>query len=427
MKEIELTINVVKKILEEDMLFQKALNEVFSAEENKDLKDIKPAVSSLTGSILRHYLLLETISKNSIPADAAVTLEDKILIYIVLSNYYFVKKLDIDEVFKYYKAKKIPLDLVDITSKYASIYDLLDILVPNKNSNEYYSARYNTPIWLIQMWFKHYKRTHTFKILRENVKSKQPTVRINNFDTTKERLDILAPECFVPTEYENLYLYNKKGNIRNLNVVRSSNVFPEEKAVKSIVNSILSDEKHDEIFIYTQKDDSLAVDMILSLGRGVGIYLGVDEKEKRADLARFIHHNKLKNVSYFETPSDALEAYVTSKQSLVIVEPRSSSFNDIRTYPDYLIHFKRDNLDALIENERKLLEDLSAKVDDGGYLVYVVDTLNRKESTSLITNFLLNHHDFDLVDEMQYFPFDKVDGAFYYAKLRRKESDDDAK
>lgn len=426
MKEIELIIKVVSKVINDDTPFQKALNEVLNDKENVAIKDTaKPIVSSLTGSILRHYLLLETISKYSIPSDVAIPFEDKILIYIVLSNFYFVKKLDVDKVFEYYKSKKIPLDLVDITTKYASIYDLLDILIPNKTSNEYYSARYNTPVWLINMWFKHFKRTTTFKILRENVRSKPQTVRLNTIDTTKERLEILAPNAFKETSYENLFVYTKGGNVKSTNFARTFNVIPEERAIKDIVNRVLKLVSPHELFIYTQKDDSLAIDMMLTLSKSVGIYLGVDKKEIRPDLARFLHKYKHGNVSYFETPSDSLEAYVTSKQSLVIVEPRSSAFNDIRTYPDHLIHFKQDNLDSLIANEKKLLEDVSHKVDDGGYLIFIVDTLNKKESASVVTSFLMNHYDFDLVDEKYYFPFEKDGGSFYCGILKKKDNDEE--
>ena len=60
-------------------------------------------------------------------------------------------------------------------------------------------------------------------------------------------------------------------------------------------------------------------------------------------------------------------------------------------------------------------------LNEGSKLVYIVNTLNKKESRGTISNFLKEHPNYEIIEEKQYFPFDEYDTALYYCILLKKD------
>ena len=84
--------------------------------------------------------------------------------------------------------------------------------------------------------------------------------------------------------------------------------------------------------------------------------------------------------------------------------------------------FDTSKLDSIIENEFLKLSDSTQYIGDNGLLVYVVPTLNIKE-TMIITNKFLNaHKEFSKVKEETFFPFEKDNSILYYAIFQKKVS-----
>ena len=99
--------------------------------------------------------------------------------------------------------------------------------------------------------------------------------------------------------------------------------------------------------------------------------------------------------------------------------PKSSTLDLLRSTPDYFLRIKQEQLDQIIQDEYNCLDECSKFVEDDGELVYMIPTLSRKESNSLIANFLVNHPDFSLITEHQFFPFESYDSCMYYARLKK--------
>ena len=95
----------------------------------------------------------------------------------------------------------------------------------------------------------------------------------------------------------------------------------------------------------------------------------------------------------------------------------------MQVLPDYFLRFDIQKLDELIANQTKALNEASAQVEDGGYLLYLVDTISKKETMGLIGEFLKEHSEFTLVEDKQYFPYKKFGGSYYYAVLKKGAND----
>ena len=132
-----------------------------------------------------------------------------------------------------------------------------------------------------------------------------------------------------------------------------------------------------------------------------------------------IRRDNLKNVNFFEANPDSFESAISRPQDLVIAAPNSSNFDLVREEPDFLLHFRKDEMDALFKQEKDVLENASKFVSEGGTLIYMIYTISKKEGHQTIASFLASHPEFQLVSDRQAFPFEEMDTAMYYAVLRK--------
>ena len=58
----------------------------------------------------------------------------------------------------------------------------------------------------------------------------------------------------------------------------------------------------------------------------------------------------------------------------------------------------------MIANQKEALNDASEFIEEGGNLIYMIPTMNKKESLQIMTAFLEAHPDFALVEQKQFLP-----------------------
>ena len=104
--------------------------------------------------------------------------------------------------------------------------------------------------------------------------------------------------------------------------------------------------------------------------------------------------------------------------------PDNSRLNLLQVLPDYFLRFDIAKLDELIANQIASLKEASHQVEDGGYLIYLVDTISKKENIGVINEFLKDHHEFTLVKDKLYFPYKKYGTSFYFAILKKEGNND---
>ena len=140
MRELDLSLVVLEKILDEDCYFNDALKQVF-------LKDVesrpyRKEVAGLVGCLLRHYLLLEYLT-----AEAGLAKRERRLTELVLGNNYF---------YRHFETAKLNAVLKEEIGEltYNLIRDLVekepgnDNFIPediSRTSNKYLSLRFNAP------------------------------------------------------------------------------------------------------------------------------------------------------------------------------------------------------------------------------------------------------------------------------------------
>ncbi len=415
MKEIITAQSVLKLILFTDTSFSLALKKTFL--NHDDLQDVRGISSTLVGCELRHHFLFEFLIVDS---KTVLSDDEKCLVYIALSNNLFLKRLDDESVNSFIK-EQLGDERYHAIEKLLTYHDSPNDLIPNsisRDSIEFLSLRFNTPIWVIKMWQKHFGKGITFKLLKKNAKPQLLTCRIMNAQTTEEQV-LKDNNAFKPTAIKDIVLFDGKAPKKRADFFRSFDVYPEKLAVKDFFDKF-SQPNVRNILVYSGYDNSLVYELYQKYGRDVNFYVGVSNLEERFELTRTFRLSNSKNILIFNAPDPySMEAAINNEADLVVVAPNSSCFDEIRQYPDFLIKFKQESIDGLIAQQKAALEGASKYVVEDGKLVYIVMTLDRKESHSVIVDFLQKHRDFEAVEERQRFPYDELDTAMYYAILKR--------
>lgn len=417
MEVFSLANSCLLKIIENKTPFHAALKELFK--EHDDVKNKRADVTSLVGCELRHHYFLEVIVKD---LDLNEKSLDKLLsIYLVLANLYFLKKFSLEECHKHLNLilEKEDLEKLEKLLIYSgSPLDLIPSSI-NRNSDVFASIRFNTPRWLIKMWQKQFGRGITFKIIKSLSKTSNQTFRVNDKLADKEQILLANKDYFVNTKTKDIINYVAKGNLKKNELTKSFNIYPMNEAVKKIFDDL---NLNNEICItlFTDKNVGMIYELFMHSDKRE-INIAVPNIILFPDVINQIRSNEqYRKINFFSNNDlSFLDADISSKQDLVIVNPSSSYFDTIKKQPDYLINFEKTSLTNCINNEFNSVEGISKIVSDNGRLVYIVETLNIKESKTITSMFLEAHKDFFLLEEKQYLSYDEYGSNIYYAIFQK--------
>lgn len=418
MNEFNVSIYALKDIIENGGHFQSTIKKYLTSRKEVE----RPILSALVGCELRHHLVFDMLITSKFPNLVKDDLYFALL--IALANKLFAKRIDEGEVEAFLSILlnnlHPELDSKEVLSFLSSVNDTATLIPADVpiTSLEFKSYRFNTPLWLIKMWQKHYGPAKATKILKANTKSQKISCFVNTkYSSMKEVLDT---HLFAPfDDLKNVVIYLGKSPLKKNDFFRNFDVFMQKLAVSDMIYQLSLPSVLD-ILIYAE-DYSTVFGSLTTLynKENLKMELAVPSLENRVELLRLVKLNKLNNIHLFASSKSALIAHLHETYPYVIYAPRNSNFDIIRSQPDYLIHFKQEMLDSFIANQKEGLEELAKFVSPDGYLIYHISTLSKKEGRGLIATFLEEHKEFSLELEKEYFPYDKFDTCFYFAKLKK--------
>ena len=413
MQEFDLAQKVLNDILVNDVQFNEALRKLFQADQS--IRPLRGSVAGLVGCELRHHLLFTHLVEEA--KIEGLTEEEKMWIKLALADIYFFKRIPAEDMKKGLLEKigeEKMAKLEPLFAKAETPNEFIPAEFP-KTSNKYLSLRYNTPEWVLKIW-QHFGYGQTYRILKANARQNTSSVRVRTSMVPVEEVLNSSPD-FVKSPVEGILLYGGKTPLRKLDLFKQGAVFAERMATKAMLDEYKIEEPK-EAFIYNANaDSSLFKEIIETYQDKIGLNLGCPNTDNYTDVARMIKTAGYKNINFFGAEPDSMEAAISRPQDLVIAAPNSSNFDLIRDYPDYLLHFKKEEMDALFAQEKAVLEGCSKFVAEKGTLIYCVYTISKKEGNKTINDFLANHKEFHLIKEEQNMPFEEKATALYYAVL----------
>lgn len=418
---LDAACQAIKDIVDDKVAFSKALKNVFESREIGP--EHKSTISAFVGCELRHHYVFERfISENF----GQLSTEKASPIYVALANNLFLKRLDekecVEYVVEHVKNYNLGIEeekVIEVLAKAGKELPLIPETL-DKGSLEFLSLRFNCPLWLVKMWAKHYGRGVTYKILKSNSHIALHTCRVNTLVTTKEELLEEYQESFETACVEDMLVYKGRNSIRKEQFFKVFKVVQEKMALKYLFDQLELDYLKSCV-LYCNDFTPAFLELAIRSKNEMKFDVLVPEGKNIYQYKNAIAEYKVTSVRVYECPVTGLVSVLSAPLSTIILFPKSSDFELLRSSPDYFLHFDSKKMDAAITEQNIALDECSKFIENGGQLVYAIPTVSKKESHYVITDFLRKHPEFTLKEEKQIFPFDSLDSSFYYAIIMKED------
>ena len=393
-----------------------------SVKKIKNFKNIHDKANCIAvgGLFLRNYYFISVFSKNVFKT---VRVEDIIAIgicYVFGSlKKYTEKEEAIDLLKNHFSKSKVELTEEQLQEFSKLLEEKKKYHIPNVKVGtfQYFSCQYNMPIWLIKMIHSQYGREYLLPFIKASSKMPNQYVLVNKFSSDEKLIDELNKNYESITS--DFYRFKLNTSIKKEAFVHNFTLMPIQQAAYSILK-FLPSMSEGKVTIYIGDRN---FDFFLPISRyGENndiLLLERDKKENFELVSKIKKYNQLKSFSSFESSITGVNAYISEKQDMIFYYPRSSAIELYRRNAEYAVNFDVNNLDEIIFNQKEGLDSLANFVKNEGYLVYVVDTLDLKETIIMIQKFLNSYSNFKLVHEEIFFPQDQLNSIYYYAILRK--------
>jgi len=104
----------------------------------------------------------------------------------------------------------------------------------------------------------------------------------------------------------------------------------------------------------------------------------------------------------------------------VLTDVPCTGIGVIHKKPEIKWNRKEEDIAALVEIQRQILNNAARYVKNGGILVYSTCTILQEENQTQIEAFLQDHTEFTLLEELQLLTHKTGGSGFYIAKLRKQ-------
>lgn len=398
-------MNARKKVLE--ILYRVMCEDGYASIIMREVKDISkeemPFVSNLVYGVLRNYSYLENQWRSYAKHTKAKT---ALAIDMAIYELFFTNS-------KEYAIVNETVELVNKNDRAFVNAILRRVQKEGKKDFEDPCIQYSHPDWIYKMWKAHYGEETTLRIMQADLEIPNVIGRINPLKITKEELEKDSSITFI-----NDYCFIKEGSILSMDEFQEGKVLIQNP---SSIEPVLALQLIDDLKVLDVcAAPGTKTQLISSFMRNTGEVIACDLYEHRLQLINQLM-DKCGNTNVQTKVNDAtVSSFEEESFDRVLCDVPCSGLGDLSHKPEIKWHLKPENIDEIIQTQAKILDVSSKYVKKGGLLVYSTCTLNKKENTSQVQNFLKTHENYVLESEKTIFPFEKYHDGFYVAVLRKQ-------
>jgi 16S rRNA (cytosine967-C5)-methyltransferase len=389
--------------------------------------DVVIVKDCLKSVVNRYYFLKSEVS--GLIEDKESKEADVLVIALGLARY--ARNIHVKDVIGWLKESK---EANNYSFDVAKVEELLNKIAKNptpvpekyeKNFVKKIALLYSYPEWIVGMMKKHFGTKNTFKTISDSRKSAPINICVNSLRMSDE----LPSDSFKKTDIASTsYEYISKTPLVENQLFKQKKVF-----VMDQMEQLLADELEispvDNVLIIGGHHGHLATLSAIK-GDDSNVTLKVNFAARSEDsymaTKKMIDQFGIKSINLFVCEDINLVCthlpYGASDK--VLVTPPNSEFGLIRQRPEILITFDQKELDGLIEGQKRYIEEAAKFVKEDGIMIYSVPTLNIKESFGIVNEFIVNHEEFEMLEEKVIFPYMNKTSGLYYAKLRKKSAEE---
>lgn len=254
-----------------------------------------------------------------------------------------------------------------------------------KDKKIYLSVKYSTPEWLVDMWLNEYGEAVTEDMLAAFMEESVLTVRVNtsviSVEACKEALRAEAVEFEVHPYIEEALIIKNADNISVLNSFKEG--FFQIQDVSSMLVGVAADyKKGDKVLDICAAPGGKSMHAASLVGKE-GQVISNDLTEKKVQLIREnAKRQRLYNI--VTTVSDAciFKPEYEEMFEVVIADVPCSGLGVIGRKSDIKYRIVREDIDSLVELQRKILSNAVRYVKKGGTLMFSTCTVNKSENDS---------------------------------------------
>lgn len=405
---------IISYMLKNREIFGNSLN-VFlltNVRTNKEILDIKRVYTLF----FKHYYFYRRLTKELL-SKVTLNLTAYIGISFLISRYF--KTIDLNEIIDFLKKalknnKEKYNEIIETSLINYSNYENFGFKNIEKGSHEHLSILFNLPEWFIQMILNQQSKEIAKQIFESfNAKYK------NYFLQSKlEDLDNIEPielKSFKKCD-NNLYIEEGDGsNLIKKRVFIRTNAFYEyifQNDLKQVNKYITLFQSEKGYFFYRFLNEYLYKNNVINLG--------FESFFENPEAIQNVMPKQIKDIFIYESTVGQMIAHLNYKQDVIFYVPKSTNFQMFYSCAEYAINFDQNDIDKFILKQKEGLDEISKYAAENGLLVYVVETIDKKETINIINDFLKNRCEFELLKSEFIFPTNTKKIFGYYAILKRK-------
>lgn len=387
---LEIIYKTIKESSYSNLLLRNRLNNYSSQD--------KSFITNLVYGVLKNYESLKYQFKDLFEK---TSLRNEIILIMSLYEKYILNKKEYITINEYVEIGDNEYDKSFLN---AILHRIDEYKVPDK---EY--IKHNIPEWIYNLLSKQYDSDELKNILNNYQKERITYYHINknkcSFDDLKH-LNINIIDDLFFTSNDNL-IYTKEFN--------DGCFYIQDINSSLMINNL--DLKTNDLFLDACSAPGSKLFNALDYIESKNAYSN-DINETRVNLIK----DKAILLGYNDINFTCLDASELSKNlhlkfNKILLDVPCSGLGVIGRRPDIKFHIKDTSLDELQLIQKDILEDASKLLLKDGLICYSTCTLNKKENTKQVNNFLNNHSDFSLVKEETL--INDIGDMFYFAIIKR--------
>lgn len=275
--------------------------------------------------------------------------------------------------------------------------------------------KYSMDEWLFKQIKGQYKDSYK-EIMDSYMKNPKSSARVNALKTQRNKL---KKEFFLFSTVTNTGVIYQKGNIADSFEYKRGEITVQDEA-SQLVARTLNPKKTDRV-----------LDVCAAPG-GKTTHIAEIMKNQGEIVANDIHAHKidlikqnaerlgLTNIEYTNYDGTKLRKVFTRESfDKILLDAPCSGWGVIGRKPEIKYFQNQESVDAIMEVQKALLDEVASLVKVDGVIVYSTCTINRGENDVQIKRFLKDHPNFELERDNFILPHENHTDGFYIAKMKK--------